>query len=56
MTVLRTGSTPKYADGWDTIFANKKSKKSTAGKKQAKKKSSSTKAKQKAKSKKKGKK
>lgn len=29
MTILRVGSTPKYASNWDKVFGGKKKKKTT---------------------------
>ena len=43
MSILRVGSTDKYADGWDTAFGKGK-KKSTAKKKTTSKKKVATKA------------
>lgn len=40
MSVIRVGSTSKYAEGWDTIFGGGKTAKKSAGTKAAKAKAS----------------
>ncbi len=42
MSVIRVGSSNKYAEGWDSIFGGGKALKKAAGSKAAKKKASKT--------------
>ena len=37
MTIVRVGTNQKYAEGWESAFAGKKSAKAAAGKPKAKK-------------------